>query len=87
MEKNNTLIEIKESTFEEIYTIESLLEILQETLLNLELNSQYYNANENITIKISKERNKYINLIKLAKFSANKIENLSNKLEEYVLDQ
>lgn len=87
MQKEIMLIKIKESTFEEISTIESLLEIIQDKLQNLELNSQYYNAGKNITLKISQERNQYINLIKLAKHSATKIEKLSNKLEEYVLNQ
>ncbi len=78
---NMYCMDVCEHTFEEITIISTLISTIQELCLNLELNSQYYEDAENLTQKLSEERNKYINLSAMALQHLKTIELLNTELE------
>lgn len=81
---NNTIVCINlcQNTYDELTIVDSLLSAIEESCLNLELSSQYYENNENFMLKLSEERNKYINLSAIARQRIKKIETLNMQLED-----
>ncbi len=81
---NNTIVCINlcQNTYDELTIVDSLLSAIEESCLNLELSSQYYENNENFILKLSEERNKYINLSAIARQRIKKIETLNMQLED-----
>ena len=76
---------IYKDTYKELSIIDSIISTIQDNCINLECNSQYYENSKNIGFKLSEERNKYINLLTIAKERIKNIEELNIKLENYVL--
>lgn len=83
---SNMLAEkICQNTYDEITLLDSLISMAYETCLNLELNSEYYENNDNYILKISEERNRYINILSLARERLKNIEQLNTKLEYEII--
>lgn len=74
-------VNLCQNAYEELSVIESIISSVQESCLNLELNSQYYDI-DNFVLKISEERNRYINLLSIAREKIKNIEILNTQLEE-----
>ena len=76
---------IYKDTYKELSIIDSIISAMQDNCISLEFNSQYYEDSNDISSKLSEERNKYINLLTVAKERIKNIEELNTKLENYVL--
>ena len=84
---NKALIymDLCQNAYDELTLVDSLLCAIQESCLNLELKSEYYNSSESSTLKISQERNMYINLTSIARERLKNIETLNSELETNVI--
>lgn len=60
------LISCLESTFDIIYSLESVIKLTKISCLEKENNSAYYNLPSNDRVMLSEERNHYINLLSIA---------------------
>ena len=76
---------IYKDIYKELSIIDSVISTIQENCINLEFNSQYYESSNNTCFKLSEERNRYINLLTIAKERLKNIEELNTELENYVL--
>lgn len=74
-------MDLCQNAYEELTLIDSLLCSIQEACLNLEMKSEYYNSKEPSTLKISEERNRYINLTSIARERIKKMEYLNSQME------
>lgn len=74
-------MDLCQNAYEELTLIDSLLCAIQEACLNLEMKSEYYNSKEPSTLKISEERNRYINLTSIAHERIKKMEYLNSQME------
>lgn len=74
-------MDLCQNAYEELTVIDSLLCVIQESCLNLEMKSEYYNSKEDYTLKISEERNRYINLTSIARERIKKVEFLNTQIE------
>lgn len=84
MNKNKIVLfylDLCQNAYEELTVIDSLLVAIQETCLNLEMKSEYYNSQKTSTLKISEERNRYINLTSIARERIKKMEFLNSQME------
>ena len=75
-------LDLCQNTYDELAILYSILTTMQDNCLNLEMNSQYYENTNNFTLKLSEERNRYINLLAIAKERIKNIELLNTKLED-----
>lgn len=55
-----------DDSFNSISTLESILKTTVNSCMNKEINSEYYNLEENDSQMLSEERNNYINLLEIA---------------------
>lgn len=74
-------IDLCQNTYDELAILYSILTTMQDNCLSLEMNSQYYENTSNFTLKLSEERNRYINLLAIAKERIKNIELINTKLE------
>ena len=82
---NMFAMKICQNTYEEIIMLESLISLVHETCLNLELNAEYYEDIEDSVLKINEERNRYLNILSMAQEKLKNIEKLNTKLEEEII--
>lgn len=84
MKKKSTALiymDLCQNAYEELIRIDSLLCAIQDSCLNLELQSEYYDSPDNSILKISEERNRYINLTSIAREKIKNIETLNTQME------
>lgn len=74
-------MDLCQNAYEELIRIDSLLCAIQDSCLNLELQSEYYDSPDNSILKISEERNRYINLTSIAREKIKNIETLNTQME------
>lgn len=74
MQINNLLVYFERS-FDELFTLESIIKLTQEACLDKEEDSIHYNLIKDEKISLSKERNHYINMLTIA---LEKVENIKN---------
>lgn len=79
-------MEVCQNTYDEILMVRSLISLVRETCLNLELKSEYYENDKNYVLKLSEERNKYLNILSMAQDKLNNIEVLNIKLEDEIIN-
>jgi len=78
-------IDLCQNAFEEICMLQTIITTLQDNCLNLELNCEYYENSENYSLLLSEERNRYINLLSIAKERLKNIENLNSEIENSII--
>ncbi|MBE7711792.1 MAG: hypothetical protein E7Z92_06615 [Cyanobacteria bacterium SIG31] len=62
---------IFESTVDELFILETLIKFTKETCLGYEISSQYYHLPIEEQVKLSKERNHYINMLSVVEEKLN----------------
>ena len=70
-----------ESIFEELYLLESIIKLTQESCLNKEISSKYYNLPMDLQKELSEERNNYINMLNIA------LDKLDNVKDYYFINE
>lgn len=63
---SNFLFEYENSLFEELSVLESVLKLTKNSCFEQEANSNYYSLVNSEKIKLSEERNHYLNLLAIA---------------------
>lgn len=65
MSKNcgSQLLSFYQETFNELYKIDSLVQVTRTNCENIEFSGQYYGASREICTHLSAERNNYINVL------------------------
>lgn len=72
-----------ESTIDDLFMMESLINLTKESCIKKELESVYYNLDKDMQLKLSNERNNYINLMSIAEEKILHLINKYTKLEYY----
>ena len=78
---NVDLTLVVESTIDEVFYLDTIIKFTKEACFELEMTSQYYNLSPEEQIKLSNERNHYINMLSIAQ---EKIDNLKEILTQNV---
>lgn len=60
------VLECFEDAITTFFYLESIINLTKEKCLTMEINSNYYNLNNNDRLNLSKERNDYINMLALS---------------------
>lgn len=69
-----------ESSIDDLFKLNTLIKVAKESCLEKELSSAYYGLNDRNRLKLSTERNNYINLLSIAE---EKLFLIINTLEDY----
>ncbi len=80
----NEVNSINEIIIGELYSVESLVETTLESCLRKECDAQYYEG-EDISSKISEERNTYINMLEIALEKIKNIQKLNGEIETMII--
>ena len=70
-----------ESIFDKIYTLESIIKLTLSNCQDKEITSSYYDVSSKNTIKLSEERNNYINMLTIALEKLEQLKTISSNLE------
>ena len=70
-----------ERLYDELFTLESIIELTKEACLKKEFTAIYYELTENNKIALSEERNHYINLLSIALDKVERLKNINLSLE------
>lgn len=81
---SETFLAFENSMFEELATLESLLKLTRDTCLKQEIDSKYYDLDDSNKIKLSQERNHYLNLLTIAIDKINKLNQINQNLEKEI---
>ena len=79
---SNSILAYEMSIFEELFTLESLLKLTKEACLKQEINSNYYNLDDSNKIKLSEERNHYLNLLTIAIDKVELLKQINQNIEK-----
>ena len=80
--QNKNLLVCFEDSIDELFSLESIIKLTQESCLVREEDSIYYSLDSDEKIFLSEERNHYINMLTLALDKVNKLKKLSNSIEK-----
>lgn len=67
---------------QELYELESLINAIKEVCLDKEFRNIDYNLPNNERLKLSNERNNYINLLSIALYKIQSLQNVIYKIED-----
>ncbi len=85
MEKNHkNVLACFESTFDELFLLESVIKLTKEACLDREVSSQYYNLPEEKKRYLSEERNNYINMLSIALDRVKNLKEINSQIEEEI---
>lgn len=70
-----------EAAFNDLYYLESIVKFTKESCLDKEVRAKYYNLSINEQLRLSEERNHYINMLSIAEERISKIKKLYSFLE------
>ncbi len=79
-----TLARIYQSVYEEVYLMDSLVNVTKKLYLQLECNAEYYGIDSEQILYISKERNNYINMLTVLSEKIASLYKLFTDLEQEV---
>lgn len=83
MQINNLLVYFERS-FDELFTLESIIKLTQEACLDREEDSIHYDLTPKEKFSLSKERNHYINMLTIALEKVEHIKNYNLLIEEEI---
>lgn len=83
MQINNLLVYFERS-FDELFTLESIIKLTQEACLDREENSIHYNLTPEKQFSLSQERNHYINMLTIALEKVEDIKNYNLLIEKEI---
>lgn len=81
---NSKIVALNQQTFEELYIIDSIIDVTRNTCENFEFNGQYYGITPDKSHQLSAERNNYINMLNILAEHIGNIKNLNLGLEKEV---
>lgn len=85
MEKDhNHVLSCFQTTFDELFLLESIIKLTKESCLDREVTSQYYNLSEEKKRHLSEERNNYINMLSIALDRVKILKDINNQIEEEI---
>ncbi len=88
MEKShNNLLAVYEKIFNEVYYADTIVEMLRQACQDKEFSGQYYGISKEIALKLSEERNHYINMLDLLSERITNIKTLNLLLEQAIMLQ
>ena len=79
---SNSILGYGNSIFEELFALESLLKLTKEACLKQEINSNYYGLDDFNKVKLSEERNHYLNLLTIAIDKIDVLKEISQSIEK-----
>lgn len=77
----NLAISNFEDIFDKIYTLESIIKLTLSNCKDKEIRASYYEISSKNTIKLSEERNNYINMLTIALEKLEQLKTISSNLE------
>lgn len=83
----NDLLGCSEQIFEELYAVDTIVNITKNSCLEREFRGQYYGTSSNESIKLSEERNNYINMLTILSEKISKLKMLNLSIENEILLQ
>lgn len=60
---HSNLLRVHQEAFDELYVIETLVKLTKSSCLDKEFQGQYYGIPQDVSLKLSAERNQYINML------------------------
>ncbi len=85
MEKDHKhILSCFQTTFDELFLLESIIKLTKESCLDREVTSQYYNLSEEKKRYLSEERNNYINMLSIALDRVKILKDINNQIEEEI---
>ena len=85
MEKDHKhILSCFQTTFDELFLLESIIKLTKESCLDREVTSQYYNLSEEKKRYLSEERNNYINMLSIALDRVKILKEINNQIEEEI---
>ena len=85
MEKDHKhILSCFQTTFDELFLLESIIKLTKESCLDREVTSQYYNLSEEKKRHLSEERNNYINMLSIALDRVKILKDINNQIEEEI---
>lgn len=63
--QDRDLLLLNEASFNELYVIDTILQMTKKSCQDFEFSGQYYGLAENMALELSAERNNYINMFNL----------------------
>ena len=83
MEKDHKkILSCFQTTFDELFLLESIIKLTKESWLDREVSSQYYNLPEEKKRHLSEERNNYINMLSIALDRVKNLKDINTIIEE-----
>lgn len=73
-----------DNLFNQLYSLESILQVTKEVCQEREFSSVYYNLPQNYKYTLSEERNHYINMLELALARVSDLKKINNGLENEI---
>ncbi len=73
-----------ESTFDELFVLESIIKLTREACLEREFNSSYYDLSDTRQKSLSEERNHYINMLSIALDRVTRLKNINTDIEREI---
>ena len=80
--QSKELLSCFDDTFEQLYSLESLIKVIQDSCRNKEIYSIYYHLPLKDKTSLSQERNNYINLLALALDKISNLKEISLSIEK-----
>ena len=81
---NSKIVAFNQQTFEELYIIDSIIDVTRNTCENFEFNGQYYGITSEKSRHLSAERNNFINMLNILAEHVENIKDLNIDLEKEV---
>ena len=78
------LLIYENSLFNELSTLESVLKLTKSSCYEQEVNSNYYNLDNFEQVKLSEERNHYLNLLAIALDKVSILKEINKNLEDEI---
>ena len=80
--QDKSLVLCFEDSMDELFSLESIIKLTQESCMVREEDSIYYNLASHEKIFLSEERNHYINMLTIALDKINKLKKMSSQIEK-----
>lgn len=81
---SKTLYCYENSLFNELSSLESILKLTKDSCFDQEINANYYNLIDNDKLKLSEERNHYLNLLSIALDKVSVLKTINQNIEKEI---